>query len=433
MLGKISRIGRRAVLAALLLLPLSARSAELLDFVHRPDSSAHWEKQSERHTGDARVVEAELTSQTWRGFVWRHTLRITLPPQPTHPELAVLIIGGDGKRAYLDELQLAEEAGVTVALVRNVPNQPFFGQSEDGLIAYTFEQYLGSQDVDWPLLFPMTKAAIQAMDAVEGLARQEQREPPRSFVVTGASKRGWTAWLAAVADPRVAGIVPVGFDNLNFGAQMKNQLAVWSRYSDMLGDYTERALQSLIGTERGRKLVAMVDPYAYRDSLARVPKLVINGSNDPYWELDAVNLYWPDLPGPKSLLCVPNAGHDAGSDGRATATVAAFVERVAQQRPLPRLRWVEAAPALATVASDEPPTRVRVWQAESPSRDFRSARWRSVDARREGDGFTADVAPPADGFVAFFAEAEYQAGGRSFTASTPVRIASSRQPIERRQ
>jgi PhoPQ-activated pathogenicity-related protein len=432
-LGQTSRIGRRAIImAALLLLPASVRPAELLDFVHRPDSSARWEKLSERRAGGARVVEAELTSQTWRGFNWRHALRITLPPNSAHAELAVLIIGGDGERAYLDETELAAQTGVTVALVRHVPNQPLFGQSEDALIAYTFERYLTSRDADWPLLFPMTKAAIQAMDVIEELARQEHREPPRSFVVTGASKRGWTTWLAAVADRRVAGIVPVAFDNLNFGSQMENQLTVWGRYSDMLSDYTERALQALIGTEGGRKLVSMVDPYAYRGSLERIPKLVINGSNDPYWELDAVNRYWPDLPGPKSLFCVPNAGHDAGSDPRATATVAAFVERIAQQKPLPSLRWAEAPPPLVAVTSDETPTRVRVWYAESPNRDFRGARWRSVEARPQGDRFAADVPAPDKGFVAFFAEAEYPAGARSLTASTPVRIASSSQPIEPR-
>jgi PhoPQ-activated pathogenicity-related protein len=214
---------------------------------------------------------------------------------------------------------------------------------------------------------------------------------------------------------------------------MENQLTVWGHYSNMLGDYTERALQALIGTEGGRKLVTMVDPYAYRDSLARIPKLVINGSNDPYWELDAVNRYWPDLPDPKALFCVANAGHDAGSDPRATGTVAAFVERIAQQKPLPRLRWAEAAPLQAAVVSDETPTRVRVWHAESPSRDFRSARWRSVEARRQGDRFAADVPAPVEGFVSFFAEAEYPAGASSFMASTPVRITSSRQAVEPRQ
>jgi PhoPQ-activated pathogenicity-related protein len=429
-LGQILRIGPRILVAAILLLSASVRAAELLDYVDRPDSSTRWEKLSERRTGDTRVVEAELISQTWRGSVWRHALRVAVPPNPAHPELAVLIIGGDGARAYLDETELAARTGVTVALVRQVPNQPLYGRSEDDLIAYTFERYLATRDADWPLLFPMTKAATRAMDVIEELARQEHREPPRSFVVTGASKRGWTTWLTAVADRRVAGIVPVVFDNLNFGPQMANQLSVWGRYSDMLGDYTERALQALIGTEGGRKLVSMVDPYAYRESLARIPKLVINGSNDPYWELDAVNRYWPDLADPKSLLCVANAGHDAGSDPRATATVAAFVERVAQQRPLPRLRWTEAAPRLVAVISDETPNHVRVWHAESPNRDFRSVRWRSVDARRQGDGFAAEVPLPAEGFVSFFAEAEYPAGASSFMVSTPVRIASSRQPIE---
>ena len=404
-------------------------AGELVDFVARADPSIRWLKRSEREIGTVREIDAELVSQTWRGVVWRHELRVVVPSRPAASHLAVLVVGGDGAHGPIDERRLAEDTGVITSYLRSVPNQPLFGASEDALIAFSFEQYLRTNDADWPLLFPMTKAAATAMDAISALVGGAYEV--RRFVVTGASKRGWTSWLAAVADPRVTAIAPMVFDNLDFAAQMKNQMAVWGQYSNMLGDYTERRLQALIGTERGRVLVSMVDPFTYRATLARVSKLVVNGSNDPYWDVGAVDLYWNDLDGPKALVCVPNAGHDAGSDARSEAALVELVRRTAGRRVMPELS-TSGDGQRATIRSDEAPRRVLIWRTESASRDLRSARWRAAEARPEGDQFLVDVVPAADRYAAWFAEAEYASAGHSFTLSTPVRILAP-QAIERSQ
>ena len=47
---------------------------------------------------------------------------------------------------------------------------------------------------------------------------------------------------------------------------------------------------------RRRSCGAWSIPWVYRDKLT-MPKLILNGTNDPYWTLDALNLYWDDLNG----------------------------------------------------------------------------------------------------------------------------------------
>jgi PhoPQ-activated pathogenicity-related protein len=177
-------------------------------------------------------------------------------------------------------------------------------------------------------LFPMTKAAVRAMDALQSVDGGLRR-----FVVTGASKRGWTTWLTGAFDERVAGIVPVVFDNLRFEAQLPHQLVTWGRYSERIGDYTGRGLAALIHTPRGQELVGEVDPWSHRRRLNRLPKLVVNGTNDPYWTVDAIRLYWDGLGGEKSVLYVPNGGHGISGTARVRDATVAFVDRVGRDGP----------------------------------------------------------------------------------------------------
>ena len=184
-------------------------------------------------------------------------------------------------------------------------------------------------------------------------------------------------------------------------------------------------------TTEARKLWKMIDPWVYREKLT-LPKMIINGANDPYWPLDALNSYWDDLKGEKWLLYVPNAGHDlreADANGkkellptRAVNTLAAFCHCQIFDKPMPGLTWVcdeKEGICRLEVKSAAKPKAVRVWKAEAPTRDFRKARWvedKAARCRR------AVVTAPEKGFRAFFAETEYELDGLKFTLSTQIRI-----------
>jgi PhoPQ-activated pathogenicity-related protein len=220
-------------------------------------------------------------------------------------------------------VRLAETIGAPVAIVRQVPFQPLFEKTEDALIAYTFEQYLRTGEGDWPLLMPMTKSAVRAMDAVQSIAKERWKASINSFTVAGASKRGWTTWLTAASDKRVMAIAPMVIDVVNMQVQMDHQRATWGDFSDEIQDYSTLDLPAQLKTPRGQSLLSIVDPYSYRKLITQ-PKLIFLSTNDRYWPLDALKNYWPGLQGPKHVLYVPNQGHGLSDPERVVTGLSAI-------------------------------------------------------------------------------------------------------------
>jgi PhoPQ-activated pathogenicity-related protein len=223
-------------------------------------------------------------------------------------------------------------------------------------------------------------------------------------------------------------------DTLNMKAQGPYQLRSFGKYSDMIHDYTERGLLPMPDTAEAQRLWLMVDPWAYRDRIKQ-PVMIINGANDPYWTTDALNLYWDDLKNPKSVLYVPNAGHNlqqrtaVGPDlQRARNTLAAFGYQQIHGGKWPQLQWRHGdgcGKLRLTVEADPPPKAARLWVVQAPTKDFRKATWREQAATVNGGTVQGEVTPPAEGFVAFFGELDYDVNGLTYRLSTQMRIAGS--------
>jgi len=408
---------------------VSAWAQPVFDYVNKPDDSYGWEVTGQQQMQGATLTQLKVTSQTWQGIEWTHRVNIMLPDACTDPSTALMVITGgspDGGMMVLLS-SAAQMVSAPLVVLGDIPNQPLFDDlREDALISYTFAKYLETGDETWPLLFPMTKAAVKTMDAVEEYTADAWPQPIESWITTGASKRGWTTWFTgAVVPDRLKGIVPLVYDNLDLPAQMRHQVEAWGDYSEMIHDYTERGLQQLLQTEEGAQLSAMVDPYSLRDRVT-IPKLIMTGTNDPYWPLDAANLYWSDLPEPKYILYVPNAGHGLPDVERVINGEVGFFKAATGRVPLPQLTWefTEGDDLTLTIQpGDElPVVRVTQWSATSATRDFRGSEWVTEELAATDAGYIARVPQPDEGYAALLGEVVYEADGREFPLSTTVRI-----------
>jgi PhoPQ-activated pathogenicity-related protein len=401
----------------------------LESYVAKPDDAYKWSVKSTVTTNGFTTATLSMTSQTWRTSAWTHTVQIVRPARVRHPEIAFLFITGDGsgRMETMVLAKVAAEAGAMAACITRVPNQPLYGgKKEDALIAYTFLQYMKTEDDTWPLLLPMVKSAVRAMDTVQAYAQTTHNEKIEKFVVGGASKRGWTTWLTGAVDQRVAGIAPMVIDMLNMKAQTQWAQKVYGKQSEQIRDYTELNLVERMDDPAMVKLRAFVDPYSYR-ARYKMPKLILLGTNDPYWTVDSLRHYWEELPGPKLVFQTPNAGHSLNGGFQAIETLASFFQMIADGEELPKMEWKFSAsdkPQLAMHVNRNAKS-ARLWTADSADRDFRNDKWTSQELEVKPGSARAesDVQKPATGYRAFMGEVTLtNRFGREYKLSTQVQV-----------
>jgi PhoPQ-activated pathogenicity-related protein len=430
------RLGGILVLGVTALCAVGVARADLLGYVKKPDAAFRWEVRQRMSSSQGTIYDLHLVSQVWQGIQWEHQLQV-YQPRDVAPNSTLLLwnTGGNAKPESMKlAMDLAGRIQAPVAFLYNIPNQPLLGdKTEDALIAETFVRYLNTRDENWPLLFPMVKSVVRAMDALQAFSEQEWKKKAEKFIVTGASKRGWTSWLTGAADSRVTAIAPFVIDTLNMKKQNVHQREAFGTYSEEIDDYTKRGLVPMPETREANRLWSMVDPYFYRDRLA-MPKLLVNGNNDPYWTADALNLYWDGLKGPKWVTYVPNAGHNLQehhADGhkdneRAIGALAAFARAQITGQSLPRLKWQHSGDngsMRLTVEADPPPSGARLWQALAPTQDFRRSPWTEHPVKIDGGTIVGEAAAPAEGYSVFYIELDYSLDGLPYHLSTQVRVA----------
>jgi PhoPQ-activated pathogenicity-related protein len=405
-------------------------------YVAKPEEVYGWKLVSTIPGDGYNAYVLELTSQTWRKpeevdrTVWKHWLTIVKPAEVKSDKALLYIGGGDNNdpaptKAADRDVRIAKETGSVVANLGMVPNQPLFfsdskdvAREEDDLISYTRVQHFLTKDDEWLVRLAMVKSGVKAMDAVTEFMASEDggKLPVKEYVVTGGSKRGWTAWLVGAVDTRVIAIIPMVIDALNSEEITKHQFEAYGFFGPSLGDYVRHGLfPHRVGTEDYKAVLKIEDPYNYlgRARLS-IPKFMINASGDQFFLPDNSHLYWDKIGEEKRIRYVENSKHNL-ADTDAIDSLLAFYQSVITGGKRPEYSWTKAADGTLTVTTREKPKEVKLWHAHSDTRDFRvelvGNAYKSTVLQPQADGtYVARMEKPEKGFDAFFVELTYDSG-----------------------
>ena len=376
-----------------------------------------------------------LNSQAWspQGVVsperWQNGVDIYIPDSARENNALVVINNGsnsNGSGSPVAPTNFSEEELTRIAVatrtvvisVSNVPNQVLSYQgvttplAEDDSVAYSWKLFIGDTQKyqNASLHIPMAASVSQAFRlAKKELAQQKITK----FIVAGASKRGWAAWLTALSDPDVDAVVPFVMDLLDTKKSLEHMYQSYGKnWPVAFYPYYKQGVDQQIGTDEFASLMTLEDPLTYLNTdmgdRLKIDKYIINASGDDFYVPDNSHFYYDQLPGSKSLRVVPNSSHN-GILSVAEQSLISFVNRFQE----------------LTVSLSEKPTAVLQWTAKNPvARDFRYAcdiKYNSVPVSLTTDDGTLRIplTTPDSGWEATYIEATFNDG---YVATTQVYI-----------
>ena len=383
-----------------------------------------------------------LTKQEVNHPEWWHWVTIVVPNEVTETE-ALMVIGGgsteDEKPQAANELLVQAAVGTKsiIAEISNIPFQPLNyvndekdDRFEDDLIAYGWRQYLEGgakdEDVEWLAHIPMTRAVVRAMDVVQEIS-MDLSKPVDSFVVAGASKRGWATWTTAIVDERVIAIIPVVIDMLNVESSFNHHWLCYGAWSPAINDYINEGIMDWTGSKEYARLLELVEPYSFIDQLT-LPKFLINATGDEFFITDSWQFYWDDLVGDKYIQYVPNANH--GLNGTYNlGSLVAFYNAVITESAIPNVDWSVRADSIYLEVLSDVDYKVTKWEAVNENaRDFRvpviGRVWKDSElSKTSNNQYAIHFPAPERGYKAGMLEIIFDSGTEvpfTFTTGTVV-------------
>ncbi|BBH53320.1 PhoPQ-activated protein PqaA family protein [Fluviispira sanaruensis] len=289
-----------------------------------------YKKISEEYLSPIKLLKLQLNSQRFPLHIetsqnkWSHTVSVYIPnnyDNKTNP--FIYIDGGSSTKPDSSKINFSQVAIKTKSIIISinlVPNQPVSYPNkpnlvEDFLVAHTWKLYLENPEENkiLPLQLPMAMSIIKTMDML-------QKEPALSrykmdsFILGGASKRGWAAWLTAIADTRIIAIVPIVIDIFNTENLINKFKTVYANNWPiaLLPYYNEKLFQN-IDKESYKKLMNILDPLAYKETSKKnrldIPKLIISASGDDFFPPDNIFENYKELSGKSYFRYIPNSSH----------------------------------------------------------------------------------------------------------------------------
>ena len=462
-------------------IPINSRcdsNTILACYLARPEIIARpWVFEKEEYNTNLHVLVQTytLTSQHWPlpnvnndNTLWKHTL-VIYQPDVVQTEQALLFINGGTRNPILNDtnnlnnpfpstLNFARIASTThsvVADLQDVPNQYLtlddgISRKEDGLVAYTWSRYLAdpNKNAYLPLHLPMTKAVIKAMDAIQKILWQKNAIKVSYFVVAGASKRGWAAWLAGISDERVNAIVPIVINIFNMKANLKHTYESYGNtWPPAFFDYINEKIPERLDSPEFKKLIAIEDIISYLNcdhcdfykKRLHIPKYIISASGDDFFVPDSLNMYFNQLPGEKIIRVVPNQPHYIDMK-IVENTLLPYYQMIIRHIVRPKIKWkVDANNKLLSVTTHQAATSVVLWEAENPhAQDFRLAAHityystplliKHCGKNRKNDcRYPVVITAPVQGWKASFIEVQFaRLHQEPLILTTPVYITKAR-------
>ena len=205
------------------------------------------------------------------------------------------------------------------------------------------------------------------------------------LVVTKCSKLsekmliGWTSWCVAAVDQtgRVAAIVPIVLDAINFVTVEHHQWRSYGGWTYFLGDYYDMNITARFDDPNMVKLQEIEDPYFYRERLT-MPKFVVNAGQDEFQQPDDTHYWWSEMPGPKHFLLMPNTEHMCVLGiAQAIPAIGTWIAHLVKEIDVPQISWTISkanGDIIGSVSGTSKVPNVTMWYAKTCSKEIPARR-----------------------------------------------------------